>query len=457
MVGAEAVLAAVRNCWASLWTDRAVSYRAEPRDRPLHRGARRRRPAHGGCRRRRSAVHREPGDRPAAGGGHRCQPGPGRGGGFRGREPGPLRGGRRVRTDPGAPARETNAWPSARCPAGERNGSTSRPAGATPCLTDSAAPRNSPRWARRPRSTSARRRTLEWAIDADGKAWLTQSRPITTLYPLPDKVLRGEVSEYGHPRLPVLQPGPGADPPAHPDGPGRLPAHRLVRGNGGSALMCPDPRQRPPSLCRGRPAHLLRPDHRRAQHHGPADRPAGFRRHGGALRGCPAPAVRGSRGSPSRARTPWRPDQARGSGRRARPGAGVAAPGPVPAGGGAPPRGTVRRADFSASLELPGGCHAAAAAGPRRTHPGPGLFPDRPRHPPASGPRLRAAGRSPASCSGRSAARTGRAKRNGAGAMPGRAPARPARTAQQRDHRDGPGALAARHRHPGRRRIRQRC
>lgn len=28
VVGADAVLAAVRQCWASLWTDRAVSYRA---------------------------------------------------------------------------------------------------------------------------------------------------------------------------------------------------------------------------------------------------------------------------------------------------------------------------------------------------------------------------------------------------------------------------------------------
>jgi pyruvate,water dikinase len=27
---------------------------------------------------------------------------------------------------------------------------------------------------------------VEWVIDCDGKAWLTQSRPITTLYPLPD-------------------------------------------------------------------------------------------------------------------------------------------------------------------------------------------------------------------------------------------------------------------------------
>ena len=27
---------------------------------------------------------------------------------------------------------------------------------------------------------------IEWAIDASGKCWLVQSRPITTLYPLPD-------------------------------------------------------------------------------------------------------------------------------------------------------------------------------------------------------------------------------------------------------------------------------
>ena len=26
---------------------------------------------------------------------------------------------------------------------------------------------------------------IEWAVDADGHAWLTQSRPITTLYPVP--------------------------------------------------------------------------------------------------------------------------------------------------------------------------------------------------------------------------------------------------------------------------------
>lgn len=32
---------------------------------------------------------------------------------------------------------------------------------------------------------------VEWVIDAGGKAWLTQSRPITTLYPLPEDASPG--------------------------------------------------------------------------------------------------------------------------------------------------------------------------------------------------------------------------------------------------------------------------
>ncbi len=59
-------------------------------------------------------------------------------------------------------------------------------ASAEPCLTPAqlALPRRaSPRpW---PPSTTAPQDT-EWAIDADGVAWLTQARAITTLYPVPD-------------------------------------------------------------------------------------------------------------------------------------------------------------------------------------------------------------------------------------------------------------------------------
>ena len=59
-------------------------------------------------------------------------------------------------------------------------------ASADPCLTTAqlhslAAPRRR----RRPLSTTTPQDT-EWAIDADGVAWLTQARAITTLYPVPD-------------------------------------------------------------------------------------------------------------------------------------------------------------------------------------------------------------------------------------------------------------------------------
>ena len=37
VVGAAAVVEAVRRCWASLWTDRAVVYRAAQRHRPAQR------------------------------------------------------------------------------------------------------------------------------------------------------------------------------------------------------------------------------------------------------------------------------------------------------------------------------------------------------------------------------------------------------------------------------------
>ena len=63
VVGADAVLDAVQRCWASLWTDRAVSLPSHERHRPPHGVARRRRPADGRRRGRRRDVHRQPGDR----------------------------------------------------------------------------------------------------------------------------------------------------------------------------------------------------------------------------------------------------------------------------------------------------------------------------------------------------------------------------------------------------------
>ena len=186
VVGAEAVLAAVRQCWASLWTDRAVSYRATHGISPSDRVAGRRGPADGGRRRRRGAVHREPGDRTAARGGHRRQPGPRRGGGLRGGQPGPLRRRRRHRDRSSSAGSGARRWPSGRCPAAEPSGSNSRGAGPAPCLTDAQLAALE-LLGRRAEVHFGSPQDLEWAIDAGGRLWLTQSRPITTLYPLPDK------------------------------------------------------------------------------------------------------------------------------------------------------------------------------------------------------------------------------------------------------------------------------
>ena len=67
------------------------------RHRPRGGAARGGGAADGGRGRGRGAVHRQPGDRPAAAGGDRRQPRPGRGGGLRRGQPGPLRGRHRDR------------------------------------------------------------------------------------------------------------------------------------------------------------------------------------------------------------------------------------------------------------------------------------------------------------------------------------------------------------------------
>ena len=64
---------------------------------------------------------------------------------------------------------------------------------------------------------------VEWVIDAGGKVWLTQSRPITTLYPLPDPppartLARSAAAGRGHPRVSVRHAAPGPDPAPHADG-----------------------------------------------------------------------------------------------------------------------------------------------------------------------------------------------------------------------------------------------
>ena len=70
----------------------------------------------------------------------------------------------------------------------------------------------------------------EWALDADGRFWLTQARPITTLYPQP-------VSRHAGARLFMcLSLAQGLTRPITPMGHDRVPADRILpRPAGGSA------------------------------------------------------------------------------------------------------------------------------------------------------------------------------------------------------------------------------
>ena len=79
----------------------------------------------------------------------------------------------------------------------------------------------------------------EWALADDGAFWLTQARPITTLYPTPASPLSGDSVVH------VPDAGAGADPADHPDGPGQLPADRRrrsrARRGGRPRTAAPDP------------------------------------------------------------------------------------------------------------------------------------------------------------------------------------------------------------------------
>ena len=114
VVGAEAVLDAVRRCWASLWTDRAVTYRATNGIDPRTVRARRRPPADGRRLGRRRALHGQPGDGPARPRRDRREPGPRRSGRLGVGQPRPLRRRHGDRRDPrAAPWRQEDPDPRA--------------------------------------------------------------------------------------------------------------------------------------------------------------------------------------------------------------------------------------------------------------------------------------------------------------------------------------------------------
>ncbi|WP_426975805.1 PEP/pyruvate-binding domain-containing protein [Pseudarthrobacter sp. O4] len=190
VVGAEAVIAAVRQCWASLWTDRAVSYRAthgiSPSTVALAVVVQRMvdaavagvlftaNPVTG--RRHEAVIDASPGLGEAVVSGavnpdHFVVDGASR---------------RILERRIGSKALAIRSLPGGGTERIEQSDGAS-----APCLTD-------PQLAalellgRRAEVHFGSPQDLEWAIDGDGTAWLTQSRPITTLYPLPDKPPSGD-------------------------------------------------------------------------------------------------------------------------------------------------------------------------------------------------------------------------------------------------------------------------
>ncbi len=185
VVGSAAVLDAVRNCWASLWTDRAVTYRAnrgiDPATVALAVVIQRMvdaaaagvmftaNPLTG--RRQQAVIDASPGLGEAVVSGavnpdhFVVDSGTGQ---VLERRLGDKR--IMVRPLPGG-GTETVDVPGA---------------GASACLTDAQAT-GLAALGRRTELHFGSPQDTEWAVDHDGKLWLTQSRPITTLYPLPER------------------------------------------------------------------------------------------------------------------------------------------------------------------------------------------------------------------------------------------------------------------------------
>ncbi|WP_306912640.1 PEP/pyruvate-binding domain-containing protein [Arthrobacter sp. B3I9] len=190
VVGAEAVLDAVRRCWASLWTDRAVSYRATHEISPATVTL--------------AVVIQQMVDAAVAGVLFTANPvtgrrheavidaSPGLGEAVVSGAVNPdhfvVDGATREVLERRIGSKTVAIRPL-------RGGGTTRieqaEAVSAPCLTDSQLGALE-MLGRRAEVHFGSPQDLEWAIDQDGVAWLTQSRPITTLYPLPDKRLHAD-------------------------------------------------------------------------------------------------------------------------------------------------------------------------------------------------------------------------------------------------------------------------
>ncbi|SFT80017.1 PEP/pyruvate-binding domain-containing protein [Arthrobacter sp. ov118] len=183
VIGADAVLAAVRQCWASLWTDRAVTYRAvqgiDPSTVSLAVVVQRlvdaavagvlftANPVTG--RRHEAVIDASPGLGEAVVSGAVTP------------DHFVLDGATGTITERRIGAKGLLIRP---LPGGGTERLMQPDAGSLPSLDDTQLGALE-RLGRRAERHFGAPQDLEWAMDQDGTAWLTQSRPITTLYPMP--------------------------------------------------------------------------------------------------------------------------------------------------------------------------------------------------------------------------------------------------------------------------------
>ncbi|WP_426997911.1 PEP/pyruvate-binding domain-containing protein [Pseudarthrobacter sp. N5] len=190
VVGADAVLAAVRDCWASLWTDRAVSYRAS-HGIPASTVAL-------------AVVVQRMVDAVAAGVLFTANPvtgrrheavidaSPGLGESVVSGAVNPdhfvvdTQSGKILERRIGDKRLIIRALPGGGTERLEQPGLETRP-----CLGDGQI-RALAALGGSVEAHYGSPQDIEWAIDSDGKLWLTQSRPVTTLYPMPEKPPAGE-------------------------------------------------------------------------------------------------------------------------------------------------------------------------------------------------------------------------------------------------------------------------
>jgi pyruvate,water dikinase len=245
VVGTEALLDAVRNCWASLWTDRAVAYRADRRIDPSTVAL--------------AVVVQRMVDAAVAGVMFTANPVTGR------RQetvvdasPGLGEAVVSGAVNPDHFVVETASGRILQRRLGDKRilvrplpgGGTERvdrtAAGQEASLTD-AQLRGLAALGGRAEDHFGSPQDIEWVIDPAGKAWLTQSRPITTLYPLPARApSTGKVPAEESPRVFLcFSLAQGLTRPLTPMG---IAAFRLFGSSVARAASfdVPDPRAGPP-------------------------------------------------------------------------------------------------------------------------------------------------------------------------------------------------------------------